>query len=662
MRSGWNDIDWTAAIPRATWSGHHNATISDLKATVAMRDQKLTLQTLTLASGGQIGGSGELDLADLSWNLALNGSSFPIQPASDLPMSFQLSALGKRDFVELKNLVVDSGQAEIQADGSYDTRLPKPVNLSVVLSHLPALEGTDPHAPIRGQLFGKASFSGTLNPMDLSIDQGQLNGSNVFIGRRSLGSVALQLTGRVTNQQAHIETIEANILGGEWRTQADWPVEQNAVRLQLSVREMPLAEIANLMNQQSIAGQMGGSWTIDIPALDRHRITAYGSTEIHDVVAGNFQAEKITAESKLGDGKLVLDPIQLTQRDGNANVHIDLPLANPTQMNVKGSVHNWPATAPSGRASSLISAQTELSVDLTKKSAEGPLKAQASFTIDNHDAGTVSIDSNIDGRTINVQSINAAALGGTAQGAGILPVDEPMKSTAKLTWQGLDAAQLAAFVPNSRDLSGKMSGSAELAPTDEPRALGPLKLVMAMNSNALAYRSIDIGDAHATGYINGSRLLLDDSTLQAAGGQIRLWARSTPHAEGVRSSQIQIDFNDLNLDELNKAFAVNPAPMPGRLAGKFVLVGSFQDRDTLFGSGSLTLTQSNLVNLGAISGLYAVMHIGKDSSGNDGDGAIDLRLDNNTLTLQNARYFNRGVDVRANVAIAQYLARPGQPA
>jgi len=89
-----------------------------------------------------------------------------------------------------------------------------------------------------------------------------------------------------------------------------------------------------------------------------------------------------------------------------------------------------------------------------------------------------------------------------------------------------------------------------------------------------------------------------------------------------------------------------------------VMIGSFYDHDTLFGEGQIKVTESNLVNLGAIRGVYDLMHIGADNAKADGFGGAKLRLDNNTLTISNARYFNRGVQIRALAEIKNIWSVP----
>src|SRR5207302_1690850 len=154
-------------------------------------------------------------------------------------------------------------------------------------------------------------------------------------------------------------------------------------------------------------------WTINIPSADRMRITASGDAELRDLVAGQFEAERITVQSKLNNGELSLDPIELEHQSGRADVHVTVPVQQPTRVRVVAHVKDWPATAPSGEASANVSAQSELAVDLANQSAIGPLHAQIAFIVKDQNAGSLSVDSTIDGRIVNVQRFQATALGGS---------------------------------------------------------------------------------------------------------------------------------------------------------------------------------------------------------------------------------------------------------
>src|SRR5262249_24876425 len=152
---------------------------------------------------------------------------------------------------------------------------------------------------------------------------------------RNIGSIALQLVGHVTQDQARIETTEAELFGGKWRLHAFWPSPDDSLRVQVDLEDVSLAEVAGLVHQPNLSGQLSGSWTLDIPSADRTRITASGTSEFDDVAVGKFQAQHIQAGSRLEDGKLVVDPIHLQQQDGQADVHVDLAVKDPKHLNVK---------------------------------------------------------------------------------------------------------------------------------------------------------------------------------------------------------------------------------------------------------------------------------------------------------------------------------------
>ena len=657
----WNDIDWNATLARAAWSGARSGSISDVKAVVLTRADKITLQSISgTVAGAALTGNGAFDLTDRTWQLTIDGNNIAVPKAMIAPASFRLRAAGDQRLATLQDLSVNSGDIEVHGNGSYDSKKPRPVSLQLVLSHFPTLQGGDANAFVRGRIYGKASLSGTLSPVDLNIDEGSLYGSEVALGNRTIGELAVQLAGQVTANQARIKTTEATVLGGKWRVSAEWPEADFGTELQVGVRELPLKEIGAFFKRPDLSGSLTGAWTIDIPSADRSRITASGSVDMRDVIASAFSAERITAQAKLRDGELAIAPIHIEQQGGVADVNLNIPLQQAVRCRISANVTNWPTTAPSGQASARVSAQTQLAVDLKNKSAVGPFNAQVAFNVNSQDAGTLSLESSIDGRVVKISQLRAAALGGTAQGDGVLVADALAKSAANLSFANIDASQVAAFIPNGNGLTGQLSGSAHLAPIDNSRSLGASIITARVLPKDFRYKSLDIGSIDIESYFDGTRFVLNNSTVHVAGGEIRLWARSTPHADDVRSSQIQIDFHHLDINELDQAFDANPKPMPGKLDGSFVVIGSMNDRDSLFGQGSVSVYESNLANLGAIRGLYNLMHLGQPD-GNTGAGGFNVRLDHNIVSLENARYFNRGVEVRAAAMIHNVWHLPDSP-
>src|SRR5581483_11284014 len=100
----------------------------------------------------------------------------------------------------LNELSIRSGDVEVHANGSYDSRLPKPVGLNVSLAHLPALQGADENALIRGNVRGNISLGGTLS--QLSIVTGTLFGSDVYLQQRKIGDLSVQLSGTIQPDRA----------------------------------------------------------------------------------------------------------------------------------------------------------------------------------------------------------------------------------------------------------------------------------------------------------------------------------------------------------------------------------------------------------------------------------------------------------------------------
>src|SRR5439155_15651412 len=128
-------------------------------ATVLTRGTKITLQTINWNSGSaSLNGSGEFNLDDRRWHLALDGGKVPVQELTIGPLAFRLRASGKETTGTLDELRLTSGDIEIHGDGYYDTNKPRPVGINLVLSHFPTLEGADANAFVRGKVYGEVSL------------------------------------------------------------------------------------------------------------------------------------------------------------------------------------------------------------------------------------------------------------------------------------------------------------------------------------------------------------------------------------------------------------------------------------------------------------------------------------------------------------------------
>ena len=112
-------------------------------------------------------------------------------------------------------------------------------------------------------------------------------------------------------------------------------------------------------------------------------------------------------------------------------------------------------------------------------SLEGALDAPAmnatvhvpALTVDERALGDVTATARWEGAQVTVSAAQMKGFGGTASGTGTLQLDEPLTSTAKITWQGLALRELAG--PDAEDLpAASLDGEAELTGTLDPLRFG----------------------------------------------------------------------------------------------------------------------------------------------------------------------------------------------
>ena len=85
-------------------------------------------------------------------------------------------------------------------------------------------------------------------------------------------------------------------------------------------------------------------------------------------------------------------------------------------------------------------------------------------------------------------------------------------------------------------------------------------------------------------------------------------------------------------------------------------VGPIEDPKRIFGTGSLQIVDSDLVNVPFIKQLYNLLRVGIGSGKPNGTGSLDLQLDASRLDLTNIRYFNRGTEARAELRVKDIWA------
>ena len=79
---------------------------------------------------------------------------------------------------------------------------------------------------------------------------------------------------------------------------------------------------------------------------------------------------------------------------------------------------------------------------------------------------------------------------------------------------------------------------------------------------------------------------------------------------------------------------------------------------SLYGDGTVNLRNADIGDFGPIAFLYNAMHLVGGKRGPTGSGKVDFRIEGGDLVIPTMRYFNRGVEVRAQARVENLTIMP----
>ncbi|WP_428937023.1 hypothetical protein [Fontivita pretiosa] len=662
------NIDWTATFEKLTLSGRRrHLELQQLVARLRSGPQRITLDELRLpgdqASG--LAGRGQLDLARQQWWLWLNGEQFPLRGAEVQTLAFNCNLWGSHGYVQLHELYLRAGDLQINGQGFYDNRLPRPLHVEVGLSHA-SPPGMELSPLIQGWLAGQVKLVGTISPMELELD-GQLQASELRLGGREVGQIRAQLAGRIRPDGAEVATRELEMLGGRWRLSGEWPGDAaQPPRLRIEVRDLPAAEVAQVTGLQGLGGgSLTAQASLDIPALGLRAVQGVGQLHATNLRYRDFVADRATAQMRLHDGVLRVEPVELWQGDGQVRAGLTLALWRPEQVAIEVQAQRWPVQAEGQAARAVVDGHAKLLMDARQKQATGPLRLSADLTARQQPLGTLRVDAELSGSTARATQIQAQVLGGMVQGWLAWNWQDPIDGTAgQIRWDGLDLSGLGEWFPRLKDLRGRLSGSTSLAAADSRHALGPLRLELAGDVADGQLGAMRIRGLHATVFFDRDRVVTDGTQFDLADGTVHLFARATRRrGDDAATALLAVRLEGLDLNQVVHAFAPEAEPMAGRLAGSITIAGDPRNRDSLFGDVEAVLSESELINFDPVGVLYDLMRIGRSAGEGKptGTARIQARLERSTLGITAARIYNRGVYIRAAGEIRDVWNIPDSP-
>lgn len=365
-RRGWADMDWTVTAPNLDWRGNQPFELDGLLAKIETRqDPKSSDAVVRLAQlqspGNYVESIGEYNLTSGKWKFWINVGAVPLpgtgaaaQASSPVAataaaqsvaaaqtaagsgtgagqgppkLTILLNTWGDRDQVRIEQFMLRGAEAELTVNGWYRYDRPSPVDLRVVVKHIPPRRDERDKPPIFGFLRGSASVTGTaFQPRKLKVD-GELNGEGLTVYQRTLKDVKAKVSGMVWNDRAELNADHFELLQSNWSMNAVYTRQSRALTIGVSVPDLDLAQVGDLLKPvdpqdrdsarkegprtRLLAGRLDGKWTINVsgPSVDRIRVT--GGFTARDVKSSSFVADEIRSATTLEDGMLTVGPVKM---------------------------------------------------------------------------------------------------------------------------------------------------------------------------------------------------------------------------------------------------------------------------------------------------------------------------------------------------------------
>jgi hypothetical protein len=605
----------------------------------------------------------------------MQGSDVPLPRPPEEAMAFNVNAWGTFDHITLRDNYLSVGDLQLSADGLFDAALPKPLAVSVWLTHLPAL-GTEQSDVIRGRLRAEAQLVGTVAPLNLDLS-GILRGRDLHFRSRPLGDPQAKITGTIDIDEVNIQTERMKLLGGDWEMRAMWPSDPGrSLEIETHVSDLPLSEVTGAFNTQRLDGRAAARASLTIPRAERDALLGSGTFELSNLNSDPFHAGRAAGTMSLRDGTLRIDVSDMRERDGRATALITSDLRTPRTWNVRANLQHWPLEVPRPEASLLVSGSADLRADFAQRAAFGTARADIDLARAGADVGTIALDLAADGRTLHARQIDARVLGGAVEGSATLPIDRPIEARAQLAWRDVEAARLSTWIPRLEGFSGVYSGELHVGPSQDPRALGPLRIDLSLRAPDGGYRAMALTALELSAFVNAAardpsaagqaperwRIVTRDAKAQLAEGRADVFARLSQRSDRTLSAQAHVRFENLSLDQLVHASNPQADPMPGRLAGQLTLAGDPREPRRVFGDANVELLESDLANFDPIGFVYDVMRVGAPrGEGPSGTGRVQARLEAEAIQISSLYYFNRGVEVRGVGAVGEIFTLPDSP-
>ena len=677
-------ITAAAGFEQLAWDGEKAAVgLAGLTADARIDADAIVVERLSLpaADGGAtpaLAGSGRFSFADRTWQVELRGGRLPIEAAAlaDLPpFDFAVDAGGTRDRIDIQTLRVENEVAVVTITGDWSADRPTPVDVTVDATYTGELAFEGAGLTFRTDELGlNAAVTGTLFPMALHVD-GPLVARRLHLGQMPREQLRIAIDATVRDDAVTLEGEPFQLLGGTWTAQARWDRATNDASAGLTMQSVDLARLDELTGTAlELRGMLGGALEITLPQLDRDKLELAGRWEVHGPAWRGMTVDQASGKLRMLEKDLRLDAVEFKRGQGLAAcaIRINLPA---DRIQLRFEVDDWPVEYPSADLAGRISGEGILDVNPAENRFVGPVDLQTTWRRGEVDVATLKLDGRLLGRRAELKTVTGHLLGGRISGSGTADFDRPATSELHIAARGVSLARVAEIWPNLSETSGLLEVTFDLAEADDPRAPGPMKGVLTVNSAPDApvkYRGMQFEQGSASMYLVPAsaqaseagrwvdRLLLQRSTWELAQGSLGFWGRVTWRPQGW------FYYANVELDKLDMAAVIAAAaperqnPPRGKLSGTVMLTGPVGRIERRYGKADLRITEADLANEGVIAGIYGLLNFDLDDDPT-GTGKATLRLEGDRATISNAVYQNRGVTFRLGGQLGNISAGRATP-
>jgi hypothetical protein len=671
--SSWKTIDWLLTAPKLVYSTPtQSVDLSQLSAHVSQHLPVIELSSLSLPANSAAGTSplnftsmGRVDFDAQKWNFDATGGFNTFFQSTPVPVTVALHTLGTNTRFDLQSLTLGIADVTLTASGSYDSSLPTPVGLHILLAQTPRIA---PDAPVQGEVSGDFKIVGDLFKGEHGrrfrpylTTTGDLRSSDLVLFNRPIGDIDVKLQGDTSTPNlpggepgpcvTRIQTVDFKLFQAPWDLTVNFPNADGTVDASLETRKLAMEELAKFAKVDGISGLLNAKWVAVIPSAGLSGIDLYSEYHLSNLLAKGMTIDSVDATATLNKGILRLNPLLAKSGNGSITATASMDLQHPASLATQLTVDHWPYQL-SQEVAAQVSASGNATLDLSSKDlgASGSLSAAADLMLDGRTKlGHSELSATVLHRAISIDRLDGNILTGKFNGVANLDLDKPLTATGQVVWDRVDGATLATVFPALRGMGGQYSGTITLEPARDPRPLEPVRLDVNVAATDGHFRSMNIGGkgllaVHAVGYLNTDRAVLDHSDIYLAGGVMHIWARAGYRPGARLATQAAIDFDHFQLDQIAHVDRKIDKPMPGLLSGQIGLIRSGPHSSQVLGQAKVLLTQTDLGNFGPIASLYSLMHVGGGPS--SGTGTVTLGFEQNTLRITDFRYFNQGVEAR----------------